>query len=147
MKLLIFTFLSLFFFLSTYSQSTDETVIRKLENEMKDAFLKRDSVMLFKLLSPNLVVNSPWNRVITMADITNSLRKGGGSDTLSFEKNIERITFTNNIAIVMGQETRVSTGQAVNVGKAIQRRFTDIWMNNKNNWQLVARQSTVFTVE
>lgn len=141
------TLLPLLIFFSSYSQSTEETKIRELENEMKDAFLKKDTIKLFKLLSPQFVVNSPWNKVLTMEDITNNLRKGGASDTLSFEKNIEKITFTNNIAIVMGLETRTAIGQAINVGKAFQRRFTDIWMKNKNNWQLVARQSTVFLIE
>src|SRR4051812_15112254 len=147
MKQLILTLLPLFIFFGSYAQSTEETEIRKLENEMREAFLKRDSVILFKLLSPNLVINSPWNKVLTMEDITNNLRKGGGTDTLTFDGNIEKITFTNNIAIVLGQETRVATGKAINVGKTIQRRFTDVWMNNKKKWQLVGRQSTVFVVE
>ena len=147
MNKIVFTLLPLFIFFSSYSQSAEEIKIRELENEMKDAFLKRDSIMLYKLLSPNFVVNSPWNRVSTIEDVINNLRKGGGSDTLSFEKSIEKITFTNNIAIVMGEETRTATGQAVNAGKTFQRRFTDVWMNNKNSWQLVARQSTVFAVK
>ncbi len=140
MKKIIFTLLTLLIFFGSYSQSTEDNKIRELENDMKAAHLKRDSIVLFKLLSPNYVVNSPWNKVATMEDIRNNLRKGGG-DTLYFEKNIEKITFTNNIAIVMGQEIRK------NAGKTDKRRFTDIWMNDKKNWQLVARQSTVFAVE
>ena len=105
-----------------------------------------DSATLLKLYSPDLVVNSPWNRVSSLQDILNNLRKGV-DDRQSFERHIEKITFTENIAIVMGQETIKPTGQAPNAGKTVQRRYTDIWMKNKDNWHLVARQSTVFTVE
>ena len=133
-------------FAGSYSQGVDETRIRALENEMKSAFLKRDTITLFKILSPQFVVNSPWNRVSTLNDMKENFRKGG-ADTLSFEKTIEKITFTNNIAIVMGQESRTTTGQAVNAGKTFKRRFTDIWMKSKNDWQLVARQSTIFLTE
>ena len=146
MKKVIFTLLSLLLFSVSYSQSSEEAKIRELENAMKDAFLKRDTITLFKILSPVFVVNSPFNRVLTMEDLKNNLRKGGG-DTLSFEKTIEKITFTNNIAIVMGQETRKVTGEAVNVGKTFQRRFTDIWMKSNEDWLLVARQATVFLFE
>jgi hypothetical protein len=146
MKKVIFTLLSLFLFYVSFSQSLEEGKIRELENAMKDAFLKRDTITLFKILSPVFVVNSPFNRVLTMEDLKNNLRKGGG-DTLSFEKTIEKITFTNNIAIVMGQETRKVIGEAVNAGKTFQRRFTDIWMKNKEDWLLVARQATVFLFE
>lgn len=146
MKKLIFTLLPLFIFIGSYSQSTDETEIRKLEDDAREAFLKKDTATLLKLYSPNLVVNSPWNRVSSLQDILGNLRKGA-DDRQSFEKNIERITFTDNIAIVMGQETLKPTGQAPNAGKTVQRRYTDVWMKNKNSWQLVARQSTVFAVE
>ena len=146
MKKILFVLLILSSFVVSYSQSAEEKKIRELENEMKDAFLKRDTILLYKILSPKFVVNSPYNKILTIDDLKNNLRKGA-ADTLSFEKNIEKITFTNNIAIVMGQETRKATGQAVNAGKTFQRRFTDIWMNDKDNWLLVARQSTVFIVE
>lgn len=146
MKKLLFTLLPLFIFLGSYSQSTEETQIRKLEDDAREAFLKKDTATLLKLYSPNLVVNSPWNRVSSLQDILGNLRKGV-DDRQSFEKTIERITFTDNIAIVMGQETIKPTGQAPNAGKTVQRRYTDIWMKNENSWQLVARQSTVFVVE
>jgi hypothetical protein len=140
MKKLLSTLLLTFIFFGSYSQSTEDKKIRELENEMKAAHLKGDSIVLFKLLSPNYVVTSPWNKVATFEDIRNNLRKGL-RDTLYFERDIEKITFTNNIAIVMGLETRKKEG------KTDKRRYTNIWMNDKGNWQIVARQSTIFSVE
>jgi hypothetical protein len=140
MKKITITLLQLLLLFNSYSQGTKEIKIRELENELKAAHLKRDTIVLYKLLSPGYVVNTPGNKVATMEDIKTNLRKPGG-DTLSFERNIEKITFTNNIAIVMGQEIRIIGG------KTDKRRYTNIWMNKGNNWQLVARQATVFLIE
>ena len=146
MKKLIFTLLPLIIFFGSYSQSTEETEIRKLEFDQKEAFLKKDTITLLKLYSPSFVVNSPWNKVSTLQDVMDNIRKGL-DDRQSFERIIEKITFVGDIAIVMGQETIKPTGKAPNAGKTVQRRYTNIWMKNKNSWQLIARQSTVFAVE
>lgn len=141
MKRSIFILLAAFFFQCTcFSQNNGEDQIRKLENELKAAHIKRDTIVLYKLLSPNYVVTTPGNKVATMDDIKTNLRKPGG-DTLSFERNIEKIAFINNIAVVMGQEIRIIAG------KTDKRRYTNIWMNNNNVWQMVARQTTIFFFE
>lgn len=146
MKKLTLTLLPLLICFGSYSQSTKETEIRKLEYDQKEAFLKKDTTTLLKLYSPGFVVNSPWNKVSTLQDVMANIRKGV-DDRESFERIIEKITFVDNIAIIMGQETIKPTGQAPNAGKTVQRRYTNIWMKNKNSWQLIARQSTVFAVE
>lgn len=148
MQKIIITFLALSLFLCGYSQSGEEQTIRRLENDMKEAFLKRDTNILYKILSPKFVVNSPFNRVSTFEDLQKNFRTSGpGADTLSFEKSFEKITFINNLAIVMGQETRKASGEAVNAGKTFQRRFTDVWMKEKDTWLLTIRQSTIFLTE
>jgi hypothetical protein len=146
MKKILLTLLPLLLVFISYSQNTGEARIRELENEMKEAFMKRDTNSLIRLLSPDFVVNSPYNRVSTLGELIINMRKGG-ADTLTFIKSIEKITFTENLAIVMGQESRKATEGAVNVGKTFQRRFTDVWINNKKNWLLVARQSTLYSIE
>ena len=146
MKKITISFLSALMFTCAYPQNASETEIRTAENEIKEAFLNKDTITLLKYYSPNLVVNSPWNRVSTVQDIIGNLRKGV-DDRQSFEKTIEKITFTENIAIVMGVEIIQPTGMAPNAGKTVKRRYTNIWMTNNNRWQLVARQSTVYSIE
>ena len=145
MKKSIFILVSVFTFFCAYSQNA-ETEIRKLEGEAREAILKKDTVVLRTLFSPNFVVNSPGNRVETFQDLLVRI-KSGAVDRESFEKNIEKITFTENIAIVMGNEIVKPTGNAAGAGKIIKRRYTNIWIKNKKNWQLVARQSTIVSVE
>ncbi len=145
MKKLIFAFLSLLIFSSTHAQNAAESEIRKLDNDQKEAYFKKDTLALFKLFSPDVIVNGPSNKVETLEDLLVRIRKGG-SDREYYERIIEKITFADNIAIVMGNETIKPTGIAVNAGKTVKRRFTNIWMKNKKSWQLVARQSTIISV-
>jgi ketosteroid isomerase-like protein len=145
-KELTITISLLLIFFSTYSQNAAETEIRKLEEEARIAFLNKDTTTLLKLYSPKLVVNSPLNKVSTFEQIMGRIRKGE-DDRGSFERTIENITFANNIAIVMGGERLIPTENAPNAGKTVKRRFTNIWMEDKGRWQLVARQATIISVE
>jgi len=145
MKKSILTFVSVLVLFCAYSQN-QETEIRKLEGEAREAILKKDTVALRALYSPGFVVNSPGNRVETFQDLLVRI-KSGGLDRDSFEKNIEKITFAENVAIVMGNEIVKPTGNAAHAGKIIKRRYTNIWMKNKKSWQLIARQSTITSVE
>ena len=64
-----------------------------------------------------------------------------------YDRIIEKVIFANNTAIVMGNETIKPSGIAVNAGKTVKRRFTNIWIQNKKSWQLIARQSTIISIE
>jgi hypothetical protein len=145
MKKLIFTLVSVLIFFCAQSQDA-ETEIRKLENEAKDAILKKDSVAFSKLFAPGFVINSPANRVETFQDLLVRMRSGG-IDRSTFEKNIEKITFAENMAIVMGNEIVVPKGRAANAGMTTKRRYTNVWVKTNDRWQLVARQSTIISME
>lgn len=83
------------------AQQNQESEIRNLENAEGQAWVKKDSVTLFKLFSPNLVVNTPLNRVATLEDLKNLMR-AGKIDLSSSEKIIKKISFINNMAVVNG---------------------------------------------
>lgn len=146
MKKIIISLLSLLIFFSAFSQNSAEAEIRKLEDAQREAFLKKDTASLFKLFSPGFVVNAPTNKITTLNELK-LLMQRGYVDMESFERVTEKITFTENIAIAMGNETLHPTGNMPNAGKTVKRRYTNIWMKNKNSWQLVARQSTIISVE
>jgi hypothetical protein len=129
------------------AQQNKETEIRNLENTERQAVLQGDTITLFsKIWSPNMVVNSPLNRVGTVEGTKAQIRKGK-LDYATFERFIEVITFNENIAIVMGKEVLKPQGLSDNAGKIITRRFTNIWMTTKDGWQIVARQATIIKVE
>ena len=56
-------------------------------------------------------------------DLLVRIRKGG-SDRESYEMTIDTITFADNIAIVMNNETIKPTGIATNAGITVKRRYT-----------------------
>ena len=132
---------------SVVAQDPREVEIRRLENLEREAVLKGDSAVLYdKIWSPQMVINTPANVVGTVEGTKAHLRSGN-LNYLSFERNIEKITFNGDIAIVMGGETIKPQRQQVNAGKTVSRRFTNVWLYKNNSWSIIARQATIVKVE
>ena len=130
-----------------FAQNSKESEIRRLENLEREAVLKVDTALLFnQLWSPNMVVNAPVNRVVAV-ETTKLFTRTGRLNYASFERNIEKITFNDDLAIVMGEEILKPQGISENAGKIVTRRFTNIWKNSNNAWSIIARQSTIIKVE
>ena len=130
-----------------YAQDAREVELRRLENIEREATMKGDSATLFgKIWSNTMVVNTPANRVGTVEGTKMQLRTGNLA-YLSFMRNIEKITFDNNIAIVMGEEITKPQQHQQNAGKTVTRRFTNIWKYSNNQWQMIGRQATIIKVE
>jgi Domain of unknown function (DUF4440) len=128
------------------AQDPRDSVIRSLEKLERESVLKGDSLTLYKLWSPNMVVNAPANRVGTVEGTKMQLRTGK-LNYLSFERTIEKITFDDNFAFVMGEEKIKPQGLQDHAGKLVTRRFTNIWKFSNNAWSIVARQATIIKVE
>ena len=129
------------------AQDKRESEIRRLENLERESVLKGDSLALFdKIWSPDMVVNTPANAVGTVEG-TKAQFRSGSLNYLSFERNIEKITFHGSVAIVMGGEIIKPQGKQMNAGKVVTRRFTNVWMNSNNSWSIIARQATIIKVE
>jgi len=93
-----------------------------------------------------MIVNTPAN-VVGTVEGTKAAFRAGNLSYLSFERNIEKITFNGNVAIVMGGEKIKPQGKQPNAGKTVSRRFTHVWMNSNNAWSIIARQATIIGVE
>lgn len=149
-KLIMPLVLSLFLTITSNNisgQNLKESEIRRLENLEREAVLKVDTTLLFnQLWSPDMVVNAPVNRVVTV-EATKMFTRTGRLNYASFERNIEKITFNNDLAIVMGEEKLKPQGLSDNAGKIVTRRFTNIWKKSNNSWSIIARQSTIIRVE
>lgn len=135
----------LLFSISAFAQQNMDAKIRQLEKMEGEAFAKKDTTTLLTLFSPQLVVNTPLNRVATFEDVMHLIRIGK-IDVGADEKVIEKITFVENVAIVMGYDIVKPQGAMANAGKTVKRRYTDIWMKDKNNWRLTARQATIILI-
>ncbi len=129
------------------AQDPREAKIRQLENLERESVLRSDTAELFdKIWSPGMVINTPNNFVGT-ADGTKALLRSGNLNYLSFERNIEKITFNDNVAIVMGGEIIKLQGKRPNAGKTVSRRFTHVWLFKNNPWSIIARQASIFKID
>lgn len=144
--------LALLFCLTGFSdisiaQDPRETEIRRLEKLERESVLKGDSVALFnKIWSSNMIVNTPAN-VVGTVEGTKAHFRSGNLNYLSFERNIEKITFNDNVAIVMGGEVIKPQGNQLHSGKIVTRRFMHVWLYSKNSWSIIGRQATIIKVE
>jgi len=139
-------FIAVFFANYSLAQHPDESTIRKLEDQERSAIFRGDTVMLAQLMSRKIIVQNPENAIVNYRQIIDRV-KAGKINYSSFERNIENISFIENISVVMGMETLVPQGASQNAGKTIKRRFTNVWMKENNAWKLTARQATIISIE
>ena len=132
---------------TTNAQDPREDEIRRLEDVERQAVISGDSAVLFdSIWSPSMIVNTPAN-VVGTVDGTKAHLRAGHLNYLSFERTIEKITFNDNVAVVMGGEIIKPQGNQVNSGKTVSRRFTHVWLNRDGSWSIIARQATVIKIE
>ena len=143
--LLLAIVLNLFFSVTSFSQQSEETMIRKLEDAEREAILKGDTTQLYILMSKKIVVQNPENNIVGFRQIMDRIR-GGKINYSSFERRIDNIALLNGIAVVMGLETLIPQGTTQNAGKTVKRRFTNVWTKENDAWKLSARQATIVSI-
>jgi Domain of unknown function (DUF4440) len=147
-KVIIILITSLASFITSYAQTDPrDAELRRLENIEREATMRGDSALLFgKIWSNEMAVNTPANRVGTVEGTKMQLRTGNLAYS-SFVRNIEKITFSDYIALVMGEEITKPQGIQQHAGKTVTRRFTNIWKYANNQWFMIGRQATIIKVE
>lgn len=142
------SFLLLFLFLTTsflFGQSKDEMEIRRLEKYWTELLDKGDTASLLEIWSPDYVVNNTKGKIVTPKEIIALMNSGHKFPAV--ERIIEKITFNDNIAVVMGKELQQPPNMTVDQKEWIPRRFTNVWIATENGWRLAARQSSTIVVE
>jgi ketosteroid isomerase-like protein len=141
MKKNIFLLVS-FIFVATlaFGQSDDEIEIRRLEKHWTELLDKGDTTSLLKIWSIDYVVNNPNGKIVTPKEIVALMTSGHKFPAV--ERIIEKITFIQDIAIVMGKELQQPANMTTDQKEWIPRRFTNVWIKTTNGWQLAARQSS-----
>jgi hypothetical protein len=148
MKKNIKPFFAIFFILfqnPSFAQKNADAEIRNLEELEGQSWVKKDTTTLFRLFSPELVVNTPLNQSATLQDIKR-LTNLGKIDIGYSKKMIEKITFINDMAVVMGQDIVKPRGGMKDAGKTVTRSYTDVWIKTRNTWQLIIRQATIISI-
>ncbi len=141
MRKIIVTSCLFFYAYCLYAQDQNiETEIQKLEQTEVQAVLSKDTGTLKKLWDHDYIVNNPDNKII-FATANPAERPVIQRSRSSFTRDVEKILFNGDIAISMGSETVVPTGDVQNSGKIVNRRYTNIWMKKDGAWKLVARHA------
>lgn len=123
------------------SQQKDETKIRDLEERERKVMLNHDTATLQKMWAADFMVNAPFNRVtLSSRELIDMVNKGKIKFS-SFTRNIEQIVVKKDIAVTMGSEEVVFTGDVPQAGQTIKRRFTNIWLKQNGVWRLSFRHA------
>ena len=134
---------------TTYQPSKDDPrIVAALDAQIRlgVAMAGRDISGTEALMAPDLVVNSPINRVADRSNVLARLRAG----EISYEKSERRIEFAGvrgDSVVIMGEETVQPNANAPHAGKIAHRRFTDVWKRIDGSWRLAIRQATYTQVE
>lgn len=128
--------------------TADPTIAAALAamDAMDAAILARDEAGFTGALAPDLVVNNPGN-MTHVSEQTAKTYLSGRIDYSSYERIVEHVAKRPSGEVVaMGWEIVQPRGQAMNVGKTVRRRFTDVWRNDGGTWKLTIRQATIVEV-
>jgi len=136
----LFLIISIFTSIVAFAQSSDELQIRQLEKHWTQLLDQEDTTALLKIWAKDYVVNNPNGKIVTPKEIVTLMKNGHKFPAI--ERIIEKITFNQNIAIVMGKELQQPENMITNKEEWIPRRFTNVWIKSEHGWQLAARQSS-----
>ena len=127
-----------------------ETIAVRAQIESNDravgrAIATRDFAALEKLWSPEMLVNSPGNNILTRAQVFAAIRDDKLAYT-SVKAVTDSFSVSTDVAIDMGHEAIVMSNGPM-AGKPLVRRFTDVWQKLSGNWVQIARQATYVGID
>jgi len=120
-----------------------ESELRQLDLAAAKAVLDKDEKAIARFFTKDSVTNNPRNGLTIGSRGVIEAARSNVINYRSFERVIESIQVLGKTAVIMGHETVVMVGNGGNAGAIIERRYTNIWMKNGNNWQIVARHANV----
>lgn len=121
----------------------EETTVRALDEEERQAVLAGDTAALEGLWSEALIVNNPQSRVsVSRGDVLDLVRRGL-IRYATFERRVEEVRRNGDVVVVMGTESVIPAGDAPLAGQTVQRRFTNVWMKEGETWRMIARHANV----
>lgn len=129
--------------MSNENFDSKEDLIRQLEDQERQAVLKQDVTTLERLWAEEFIVNNPQNQISPSRDAVLALVKKGLIRHAAFERRIESIRFSADIAIVMGAETVEPVTDTPHAGGPVERRFTNIWKKQDATWRMIARHANI----
>ena len=127
---------------NAWAGSSLEADIRALDQAHAAAILAGDAAALDRLMTDEVTVNHPTNRIVNEKKELLALIGKGVIRYTHFERRPEKFLFYDGLVVVMGDETVVPAPGAPNAGKTLRRRYTNGWMRQDDGrWQLAFRHA------
>jgi hypothetical protein len=129
------------------AQNPDVAAVLAQAARVDAAIVAGDRAGFLAVFAPDARVNSPNNRVHTAVDAAEQFDKGFIRYAY-LRRSIEHAGQRGNGEVVlMGEEALEPRLPHPLAGKAVRRRFTDIWQKQDGGWKLALRQATIFDVK
>ncbi len=132
----------------THPTPTRDSVLA-VDEQQRAMVAASDVAGLERLAHPNLRINAPGGRVLTREQFLANMRSGEIAAE-SFDRTAEDVSISGNVAVVMGKETftPVATSELGRIygDKALQRRYTNMYLWQGGRWLWLARQASVVPV-
>ncbi len=127
---------------NVYESPALKEQIKKLDNAHAVAIFEGNAAALDSLVSIELTVNHPTNRIVKEKKELLDLIKKGTIRYSSFKRTPEQFLFFKDMVVVMGSEIVVPANGAPNANSTLNRRYTNVWMKQANGkWQLAVRHA------
>ncbi|HEU4940010.1 MAG TPA: nuclear transport factor 2 family protein [Candidatus Eisenbacteria bacterium] len=128
---------------------TNRDSVLAVDEQQRAMVAASDVAGLEGLAHRNLRINAPGGRVLTREQFLANMRSGEIAAE-SFERTPEDVSISGNVAVVMGREafTPVATSELGRTfgAKALQRRYTNVYVWQGGRWLWLARQASVVPV-
>lgn len=124
----------------TTTQTLEQT-IRDLEKAETVAFLKEDFDTLDTIWHLDMLVNTPLNRILNVAEIQGAMRAGYIRYS-SLERIIEQVMIREGVVVTLGHEVMTPIDNAPMAGQQITRRCTNIWVPEGDTWRMFSRHAS-----
>ena len=122
------------------------TAVLALWEETEAALLAQDADGFGRHMAPELMVNSPANRVLPMAMAVGAMR-AGLIDYSTHHRILEHAEVrANGEVLLMGAEVLTPQGRTHHAGNTVTYRVTEIWRKAGDGWLLSVRHATVSEV-
>ena len=130
--------------LSGLTQQNKEMAIRNMDRHNAETLVKKDTTELKRYLAKDFLLNGSNNKVSFGDERIISAIKNGRFRYKQFDVVTDTIYFiSENTAISMGSETAVFENEDPLNELVQKRRYTNIWIREKDGWKLKSRHSSL----
>ena len=120
-----------------------EAEIRRLHEEQRVAFLKKDIATLERIFAPTFIVTNPFGQVLNARQTLDRVRRGE-IDFARFDRELDYVRVYGDTVVAAGRETMVPQGKMKGAGSVLELRITTVWRRENGRWHEIARHTSEY---